>query len=182
MRVCISISVLTAAILVAAACSSPPPPKDQRPLGTVTASLGECGLISKEAIARATGLDDFYASGTNSVSHFSYCVVSKSPDMKEPARLSIELHDPLQFSQEGLERRRVADKGVALPNGVGPGYSAVIKGEDGEALGAYVSAWTPDGAKMLSIRLYQGAPGRDHQADVIEFAKQLRPVLLTSAS
>lgn len=172
--------LLAVALVVATACSSPPPPQDRRPLGTVTASPGECGLISNQAIARATGLDHFYASGTSSVSHFSYCNVSKSPDIKEPVRLSIELHDPMPFSLEGLERRRVADKGVPLPNGAGPGYSAIIRREDGEPSGAYVSAWTSDGTKMLSIRLYQGAPGRDHQADVIEFARQLRPLLLTS--
>jgi hypothetical protein len=102
--------------------------------------------------------------------------------MKEPVRLSFELHNPLQFSLEGLERRRVADKGTALPAEVGPGYSAVLTREDGEPTGAYVSAWTTDGTKMLSIRLYLGAPGRDHRADVIEFARQLRPVLLTSKS
>ncbi|MEU0564759.1 hypothetical protein ABZ297_05065 [Nonomuraea sp. NPDC005983] len=42
-------------------------------------------------------------------------------------------------------------------------------------------AWHQDGSKMLSIRINQGAPGRDHQADAIEFARQLKPLLLTPA-
>lgn len=182
MRARAPIFLLAATLSIITACSSPPPPRDQRPLGVVTASPGECGLISSQAISRATGLDDFYASGTRTVSHFSHCIVSKSADMQEPVRLSFELHDPLQFSLEGLERRRVADKGTVLPAEIGPGYSALLRREDGEPAGAYVSAWTADGTKMLSIRLYLGASGRDHRADVIEFARQLRPILLTSRS
>lgn len=173
-------SALLLIILVAGttACSPSPQTQDKTPLGSVTASPGECGLLSSQAITRATGLTDFYASGTNSPTHFQYCVVSESVNAKAPKRLEIELHDDLAFSQEGLERRRVTDKGVTLPAGVGPGYSAAIKGKDGEPLGAYVSAWASHGTKLLSVTLYRGAPGRDHQADVIEFARQLRPLLL----
>ncbi|TMR93039.1 hypothetical protein [Nonomuraea basaltis] len=172
--------LLISAVVAVAACSPSPPPQDRSPLGVVTASPGECGVLSEQAVARATGLADFYASGTNSSTNFKYCVVSKSADVKEPVRLEIQLDDDLAFSLEGLERRRIADKGVPLPSGVGPGYSAVIRGENGQPLGAYASAWTPHDTKLLSITLYQGAPGRDHQADVIEFARQLRPLLLSS--
>lgn len=180
MKTRLSAWLLTAVLAVTASCSSPPTPQDRRPLGNVTDAQGECGTLSRQAISRATGMDDFYASGTNTLEHFGYCMVSKSADMSEPVMLSFEVHDPLPFSLGSVERRRVADKGTPLPSGVGPGYSAIIRGKDGEPSGAYVSAWTPDGTRLLSIRLYQGAPGRDHQADVIEFARQLRPALLPS--
>lgn len=174
--------LLIVAIASATACSPSSPPEDRSPLGAVTASPGECGILSQQAITRATGLTEFSTSGTKSPTRFKYCVVSKPADTKEPVRLEIELHPDLAFSLDGLERRKVADKGAALPAGAGPGYSAIIRGEGGQPRGAFASAWTSHGTKLLSITLYQGAPGRDHQADVIEFARQLRPLLLPSES
>ena len=108
-----------------------PSPEDRSPLGAVTASPGECGILSQQAITRATGLTEFSTSGTKSPTRFKYCVVSKPADTKEPVRLEIELHPDLAFSLDGLERRKVADKGAALPAGAGPGYSAIIRGEAG---------------------------------------------------
>ncbi|MGW4411775.1 hypothetical protein ACWEJ6_47685 [Nonomuraea sp. NPDC004702] len=177
-------SARTSALLIVwmagmTACSPSPLVQDRTPIGAVTASPRECGLLSDQAIKRATGLTHFYASGTNSSTRFQYCVVSESANAESPKWLEVTLDPYLAFSREGLERRRVIDKGVALPVGVGPGFSAAIKTKDGEPLGAFVSAWATQGTKLLSITLYRGAPGRDHQADVIEFARQLRPILLT---
>jgi hypothetical protein len=90
----------------------------------------------------------------------------------------IELHDPFSSTLQSLEGTKVADKGADLPNGLGPGYSAPIKDKDGNSVGAKALAWTRDGSKMLDIQIIQGAPGRDHQADVVEFVRQLRPLLL----
>ncbi|WP_219500148.1 hypothetical protein [Nonomuraea ceibae] len=135
-------------------------------------------MLSADAIARVTGLSTFYASGTGAVENFSHCVVTKSAESSERVRLEIELDDPAVPSVQELENAKAADKGVSLPGELGPGYSAILKDADGRPSGAYVSAWTSDGTKTLSIRLYQGAPGRDHQADVVEFVRQLRPVLL----
>ncbi|MFI6927264.1 hypothetical protein ACIBIZ_45540 [Nonomuraea spiralis] len=166
-------------IITTAACSSPAP-VDSRPLGTVTAPPVECGLLSSQAIGRAIGLDNFYASGSTSANNFSHCVISKSPSIRDKASMTVELHNPFPSTIQSLENGKARDRGVTLPNGVGPGYSAAIVGKDGSIVGAKAFAWTPDGAKVLAIQIVKGAPGRDHRADAIEFARQLRPLLLSS--
>ncbi|MEV0353253.1 hypothetical protein AB0H88_46510 [Nonomuraea sp. NPDC050680] len=175
------LSASLAALLIMAGCSSPPPQQDRRPLGNITAEPRECGLISRDAIARATGLDDFYADGTTSISHFAYCQVTRSPDTSEPAWMLIELRDPMDTSIQSLEATKLSDKGVSLPTDLGPGFSAAIKDKEGTSVGAYALAWMPDGSKLLSVRIARGAPGRDIRADAIEFAKQLKPFLLPSS-
>ncbi|MGW4411909.1 hypothetical protein ACWEJ6_48410 [Nonomuraea sp. NPDC004702] len=148
----------------------------------MTAEPRECGLISRAAITRATGLTEFYASGTELVSHFAFCQVMRSTSVSEPMWMLIELRNPMATSVQSLEFTRASDKGVRLPNGQGPGFSALINDGEGNPVGAYVLAWTSDGIKLLSIRIERGAPGRDVRADVIEFARQLRPILLAPAS
>ncbi|MEU7746730.1 hypothetical protein [Nonomuraea sp. NPDC049158] len=85
-------------------------------------------------------------------------------------------------SIQSLEATKASDKGVSLPNGLGPGFSALIKDEEGTPVGAYALAWVPDGSKLLSVKIARGAPGRDIRADAVEFAKQLKPFLLSSSS
>ncbi|MCP2364194.1 hypothetical protein HD597_011214 [Nonomuraea thailandensis] len=170
-----------AVILISAAGCSSPPPADRRPLGSVTTPPVECGLLSNQAIGRAIGLSDFYASGSTSANDFSHCVVSKSPSIRDKASMTVELQDPFPSTLQSLENGKARDRGVTLPSGVGPGYSAAIKDTDGNIVGAKAFAWTQDGTKVLAIQIVKGAPGRDHQADAIEFARQLRPLLLTSA-
>ncbi|MFI6500283.1 hypothetical protein [Nonomuraea typhae] len=169
---------LVASLVMTACTSSPPVPRDRTPLGSVVESPGECGVLSRTAISRATGLAEFSSSGTETLAHFAYCLIRNPADSGAPLRLAIELDDPMRSTVDGVERKKATDKGVSLPAEVGPGYSAIIRDQGGEPAGAYVTAWTPDGARLLSIELYRGAPGRDHRADVVEFAKQLRPVLL----
>ncbi|MGW4410923.1 hypothetical protein ACWEJ6_43290 [Nonomuraea sp. NPDC004702] len=174
------LTAVLATLLIAPACS--PPQQDRRPLGNVTAEPRECGFISRAAIARATGLDDFYTDGTESVSYFGYCQVTASTSVSDPVRMLIELHNPTPTPIQNLEYTKSIDEGISLPNDLGPGFSALIKDKEGAPVGAYVLAWTPDVIKLLSIRIERGAPGRDVRADAIEFARQLRPLLLTSTS
>lgn len=176
-----SAPALLAVILVTAAACSSPPPLDRHPLGNVTAPPAECGLLSRQAIGRAIGLSDFYASGSTSANGFSHCVVSRSPSIKNQASMTVELHDPYPSTLQSLENGKARDRGAALPSGVGPGYSAPIKDTEGNVVGAKAFAWTQDATKVLAIQIVRGAPGRDHQADAIEFARQLRPLLLASA-
>lgn len=178
MRAWRRIALLVAALATATACSPPSPPVDRRPLGSVTAPPVECGLISSQAITRALGLDTFYASGSTSAANFSRCIVSRSPAIEDRARISVELHDPFASTLQSLEHTKDIEKGADLPSDVGPGYSAALKDKDGNTVGAKVLAWTQDGTKMLSIQIVQGAPDRDQQADAVEFARQLRPLLL----
>ncbi|MFI6176400.1 hypothetical protein ACIA8R_12785 [Nonomuraea sp. NPDC051191] len=151
-------------------------------MGNVTADPRECGLISRDAIARVTGLDDFYTDGTESASHFAYCQVTRSPGTSEPAWMLVELRKPMATSIENLEATKASDKGASLPNGMGPGFSALIRDKAGNPVGAYALAWVSDGSKLLSVRIARGAPGRDVRADAVEFARQLRPILLTATS
>ncbi|MEV4478044.1 hypothetical protein [Nonomuraea sp. NPDC049504] len=95
--------------------------------------------------------------------------------------MTVELHDPYPSILQSLENGKARDSGVALPDGVGPGYSAPVKDTNGNLVGGKVFAWTPDGSKMLAIQIVKGAAGRDHQADAVEFARQLRPLLLAPA-
>lgn len=179
MRVWRSSAILSAALVAVAACSSPPsPPTDRRPLGSVTTPPLECDFLSSEAISRAIGLDTFYASGTNSPKDSSRCIVTRSPSIRDKALLFIELHSPFTSTLESLENTKSADKGIDLPADSGPGYSAAIKDTDGNTIGAKAFAWTRNGSKMLEIEIIHGASGRDHRADAIEFARQLRPLLL----
>lgn len=171
---------LAAALLIVGCSSPPPPPPDRRPLGDIMAEPRECGVISHDVIALATGMSEFYADGTESVEHFAYCMISRSPSVSEPTRMLIERRAPSTSTLQGLEARRISDKGTALPPEIGPGFSAPIKGKDGESVGAYAIAWTPDGGKTLTVSIARGAPGRDHQADAVELVRQLRPVLLSS--
>ncbi|WP_346114863.1 hypothetical protein [Nonomuraea maheshkhaliensis] len=96
--------------------------------------------------------------------------------------MTVELQIPFASTLQSLELGRTRDRGIDLPNGLTPGYSAIIKDTDGNTVGAKAFAWTQDGTKMLAIHIVKGGPGRDHQADVIEFVRQLRPLLLPSAS
>jgi hypothetical protein len=175
-------STVLAALLLIVGCSTPPPQEDRRPLGNVTAEPRECGLISRDAIARTTGLKDFHTDGTTSVAHFAYCIVTRSPNTSEPAWMAIELRDPPAMPIQALEATRISDKGVSLPSDLGPGFSALIMDKEGAPVGAYALTWTSDGGKLLSVRIARGAPGRDKRADAIEFARQLRPMLLTTKS
>ncbi|NRQ36665.1 hypothetical protein HII36_33245 [Nonomuraea sp. NN258] len=167
---------LLAGLVMVTSCSAATP-RDQRPLGSVTAVPQVCGLISKDAIGRATGLTRFSASGSEPGGPFKLCSVIEEPDQGEGSRLLIEIYEPPPTSLQGLENTKAHDNGSELPEGLGPGYSALIQ-RDGEVVGAYVYAWTPDVRRLLSIRITHGAPGRDHRADAIEFLRQLKPLLL----
>ncbi|MEU8361045.1 hypothetical protein AB0C27_34015 [Nonomuraea sp. NPDC048882] len=124
------------------------------------------------------GRDDFYASGSASITHFSHCVISKSPALEDKALLSVELHNPFPSTIDALQNSKVADKGTDLPTDAGPGYSAPITDTDGNIIGAQARAWTRDVTKVLDIKIVRGGPGRDHKADVVEFVRQLKPLLL----
>ena len=178
MRAWRTTALLAATLATVTACTSLPP-VDHSPLGSVTALPVECGLISSQAITRALGLDTFYASGSTSAANFSHCIVSRSPAIEDRARMSIELHDPFNSTLQSLQHTKTSDKGTDLPSDIGPGYSVSIKDKDGKTVGAKVLAWTQDGSKMLTIQIVQGAAGRDQQADAVEFARQLKPLLLT---
>ncbi|MGW7477097.1 hypothetical protein ACWGH8_00770 [Nonomuraea muscovyensis] len=125
-------------------------------------------------------MDHFYASGSESLAGFSHCIVTRSPSIEDKALMFIELHKPFTSTLQSLEHTKVVDKGADLPNGLGPGYSAPIKDKDGNIAGAKALTWTQDGTEMLDIQIIRGAPGRDHQADVVELVRQLRPMLLSS--
>jgi hypothetical protein len=174
---------LLVALFTATSCSSspPPPPADRRPLGAVTAppTEAECAVLAHQAIARALGVDDFYASGSESAAHFSHCVISKSPAPEDKALMTIELHSPFDSTLDALENTKAGDKGTDLPSHAGPGYSAPIFDTGGNVIGAQARAWTKDVSKVLVIRIVSGKPGRDHKADVVEFVRQLRPLLLS---
>jgi hypothetical protein len=172
---------LLAALISVAGCSSPPP-VDRRPLGSVTAPPLRCGLVSSDAIERAVGLSNPYTSGFLSSDHYSTCVISKSSKIEDKASMSIELQNPFASTLQSLELAKAQDRGSDLPSGLAPGYSAAIKDTGGNTVGAKAFAWTQDGTKVLAIQIVKGGPGRDHQADAIEFIRQLRPLLLTSTS
>lgn len=176
MRTFFPTALLVAAMITASSCSSSPPP-DTRPLGNVTAKPQECGLISRQAIARATGLEEFDASGSRPGEPFERCVVVESPGDGFEAQLSIDLFNPSALSVEELASTKEHDKGIDLPAGLGPGFTAQIEGENGPSTYAY--AWTDDARRRLSIWITPGAPGRDHRADAIEFVRQLKPILLS---
>ncbi|GAA1739216.1 hypothetical protein [Nonomuraea bangladeshensis] len=169
-------ALLIAVLLAAPACSFSPPP-DNRPLGDVTAKPQECGLISRDAIARATGLDDFLATGSRPGERFDRCIVRKLQSDEIGAELSITFDNPSSLSLEELEGTKQHDHGVDLPADLGPGFTAQFEGKDG--LRTYAYAWTPDTRRRLSIWITPGAPGRDHRADAIEFVRQLKPILLS---
>lgn len=171
--------ILPAALIVATACApSSPSTADRRPLGIVTEPPLECDFLASQALSRAIGLETFYASGTNSPKDSTRCIVSKSPSIRDKAFMLVELHSPFLSPLDSLQYSKAADKGTDLPASSGPGYSAAIKDVDGNSIGAKVFAWTHNGSKMLEIQIIRGAPGRDHRADAIEFARQLRPLLL----
>ncbi|MEQ4725180.1 hypothetical protein [Nonomuraea sp. B19D2] len=93
--------------------------------------------------------------------------------------MSIELYNPFDSTLESLEYTKTKDGGSDLPSNAGPGYSAPIKDADGRIIGAKALAWTENGTKLLTIYIARGAPGRDHRADIVEFVRQLRPLLLS---
>ncbi|MEV4079281.1 hypothetical protein ACGFJC_42410 [Nonomuraea fuscirosea] len=177
MRASFLAPVLLTAAAVMSACTSTQPPPDTRPLGDVTASPQECGLISREAIVRATGLKEFDASGSEPGKPFSYCLVTDPQNQTREALLSIQFDDPSALSLQELESTKKHDRGVDLPSGLGPGFTAEFEGKAGPSTYAY--AWTPDTRRRLSIWITPGAPGRDHRADAIEFVRHLKPILLT---
>lgn len=183
MRAWRSSVILSATLLAATACSSPPPsPVDRRPLGSVTKPPLECDFLSSQAISRAIGLDAFYASGTASPKDSTHCVVAKSPNIQDRTLLYIELQSSFTSTPESLQNTKIANQGTDLPTDSMPGFSAAIKDTDGNTVGDKIFAWTHSGSKILAIQIIRGAPGRDHRADAIEFARQLRPLLLTPDS
>ncbi|MEV1169193.1 hypothetical protein [Nonomuraea sp. NPDC049784] len=144
----------------------------------MTTQPQECGLISREAIIRATGLQDYSASGSQPGESFERCVITQTQSQKLGAQLSIELHNPSPFTVEELESTKRIDKGTDLPAGLGPGFTARTEGKNGPS--TYAFAWTDDARMMLSIWIVPGAPGRDPRADAIEFVRQLKPILLST--
>ncbi|MFI6903921.1 hypothetical protein ACIBKY_21825 [Nonomuraea sp. NPDC050394] len=152
---------------------------DRNPLGNVTAPPLECGAVSRQAIGRAIGMDNFYASGSMSPARFSHCVVATSPGLSDKASMTIELHDPSPSTVESLEYTKTKDGGADLPVDTAPGYSATTRDTGGAVVGGKAMAWTQDGKKLLVIQIVRGAPGRDHRADAVEFIRGLRPLLLT---
>ncbi|MFI6995676.1 hypothetical protein [Nonomuraea wenchangensis] len=169
-------ALLIAVALATTACDSAPP-ADTKPLGNITAKPQECGLISRQAITRATGLHDFLATGSRPGDPFSRCIVRKLQSDEMGAELSITLDNPSALSVAELEGTKKADHGVDLPADLGPGFTAQFEGKHG--LSTYANAWTPDARRLLTIWITPGAPGRDHRADAIEFVRQLRPILLS---
>ncbi|MEV0165227.1 hypothetical protein [Nonomuraea fuscirosea] len=93
--------------------------------------------------------------------------------------MSIELHNPFGSTVDALNNAKIEDKGTDLPADASPGYSAPITDTDGNVIGAQARAWTQDVTKVLDIRIVRGGPGRDHKADVVEFIRQLKPLLLS---
>ncbi|MCK2213452.1 hypothetical protein MF672_006545 [Actinomadura sp. ATCC 31491] len=178
MRASILAPLLLMAMAMASACTSSPPP-DTRPLGNVTASPQECGLIAKRVIIRATGVEMYEASGSERGGPFSYCVVTDPQHDDRGSLLSIQLDNPSALSAEELANTKKHDHGVDLPPGLGPGYTANFDGKNSRNTYAY--AWTSDASRLLSVWITPGASGRDHRADAIEFIRQLRPVLLATA-
>jgi hypothetical protein len=174
----ISGPLLVLVAVTACSPSPPPPPVDQRPVGNVTTPPLECGVVSTQAIARVLGYSEFRASGSTSADDFSHCIINRLPEPYAKAPMSIELYNPFDSTVDSLEYTKAKEKGADLPNDAMPGYSAPIKDADGSIVGAKALAWTTDGTKLLSIYIARGAPGRDHRADVIEFARQLRLLLL----
>ncbi|MFG1617992.1 hypothetical protein ACGFI3_35015 [Nonomuraea wenchangensis] len=167
---------LIAAIAVVSACTSSPPP-DTSPLGEVTAGPQECGLISKQAIIRATGVEEYETSGSEPGKPFSYCIVTDPQDEERGFLLSVKLDNPSALSLEELQNTMKHDRGVDLPPDLGPGYTAEFESKNGPSTYAY--AWTPDTRRLLSVWITPGAPGRDHRADAVEFVRQLKPILLS---
>ncbi|MFI7125886.1 hypothetical protein ACIBQ1_09335 [Nonomuraea sp. NPDC050153] len=94
--------------------------------------------------------------------------------------MSIELHDPFGSTVDALHNAKAEDKGTDLPADAGPGYSAPIIDTEKNVIGARARAWTQDVTKVLDIKIVRGGPGRDHKADVVEFVRQLKPLLLSS--
>jgi hypothetical protein len=172
-------ALLIAGALVSAACSPSPPPPDTRPLGDVMAGPQECGLISRQVIARITGLDEFRATGSRPGEPFDRCIVRKEGGDAIGAALSITFDNPSALTVEELEGTKQHDRGQDLPADLGPGFTAQIEGEDG--MKTYAYAWTPDARRRLSIWITPGAPGRDHRADAIELVRQLKPILFAQS-
>ncbi|MGR6914168.1 hypothetical protein ACU635_07945 [[Actinomadura] parvosata] len=143
----------------------------------MTAKPQECGLISRQAIARATGLDEFLATGSRPGERFDRCIVRKLQSADLGSELSISIDDPSALSLDELEGTKQHDQGIDLPAELGPGFTAQFEGKNG--LNTYAYAWTPDTSRRLSIWITPGGPGRDHRADAIEFVRQLKPILLT---
>ncbi|MGW4411569.1 hypothetical protein ACWEJ6_46610 [Nonomuraea sp. NPDC004702] len=146
----------------------------------MTAAPLECGVVSNHAIARALGISSFRASGSTSVKNFSHCIISRFPATEKKARMSIELYDPFASTLDSLEYTKTQEDGTNLPAEIQPGFSSLMEDADGNVIGARALAWTSDGTKLLSVMIARGAPGRDHVADVIEFTRKLRPLLLSS--
>ncbi|MFC5824984.1 hypothetical protein [Nonomuraea insulae] len=145
----------------------------------MTAKPQECGLISRQAIARATGLDGLLATGSRPGERFDRCIARKLHSDDIGAELSITFDDQSSLSLDELEGTKQHDRGVNLPADLGPGFTAQIEGKNGPSTYAY--AWTPDTRRRLSIWITPGAPGRDHRADAIEFVRQLKPILLSTS-
>ncbi|MEV4468434.1 hypothetical protein [Nonomuraea sp. NPDC049504] len=174
----------SAAIIVmlalASACSGvSPPPRDHRPLGDVMAAPRECDLISTDAIRIATGFRDYVALGTKlGQGRFGSCSVSEDAG---DLGLVIEVFDPSPHDAEDLERTRQGVHGQDLPAGLSPGFAARRAGPGGKNI-AFVYGWTSDHQRLLSVKITEGAAGRDSVADAVEFFRQLRPVLLDERS
>ncbi|GAA3171145.1 hypothetical protein GCM10010486_43040 [Nonomuraea roseoviolacea subsp. carminata] len=173
------ILTILAVLGLAAACSSPPPPQDTRPLGDVTAAPQECDLISASAIKIATGLDRYKVLGTkmDMGRHFESCTVMDRTGREDGGGLLIELFDPSTDRQEDLENTKRSNRGVDLPDQLGPGFAAWRKNEQDQTI-ATVYGWTPDYKRLLTINIIEHAPGRDSLADATEFFRQLKPLLL----
>ncbi|WP_125635138.1 hypothetical protein [Nonomuraea sp. WAC 01424] len=162
------------------ACSSPSvPAADARPLGNVTATPRECGLISTNAIQIATGFKEYRAIGTKmSEGRFASCSIADDLGSKGKLGLVIRIHEPSPLSPEGLKNTKATTGGRDLPGGLGPGFAS--RREDvGDQAVAFVYGWTSDYEHLLSIEVTEGAPGRDSLADAVEFFRQLKPLLLT---
>ncbi|MGW4411449.1 hypothetical protein ACWEJ6_45990 [Nonomuraea sp. NPDC004702] len=183
MRRKLSLMFLATLLLLMAACSSPPDTaSDTRPLGNITATPRECGLISANAIQIATGFKDYRAIGTRMSGgrQFASCSVVDGLALEGELGLVIKVHEPSPVSPEGLENTKVATGGNDLPAGLRPGFASRRKDATGQVID-FVYGWTPDYQRLLSIEVTEGAPGRDSLADAVEFFRQLKPLLLTSS-
>ncbi|MBB6548290.1 hypothetical protein [Nonomuraea rubra] len=147
-------------------------------MGDITAAPRECELISSNAIELATGFKNYTAvAGKTDRGRFASCSVAEDTSPEGELGLTIEVFEPSPISPDGLENTKVSTQGIDLPTDLAPGFAARRKSPKDQSV-AFVYGWTPDYKRLLTINIYQGAPGRDSLADATEFFRQLKPILL----
>ncbi|MEV4019897.1 hypothetical protein AB0J35_56410 [Nonomuraea angiospora] len=136
-------------------------------------------MLSRQSVERATGLSNYtvekYMSDDGKL--LQSCYIYAKPRTGNAYRLKIRIDDPSQLPLSRLEGSRASRNGADLPTNVGPGFTFTLM-ESGEKYGTDGWAWAQDGSRMLSVSLSNTPSNRDAQKDVIEFIRQLRPIVL----